>query len=532
MEDLQTSPGRPYSTAPAAEAKPGESLTQRLLGGHRLLLVSNREPYVRKRTADGVRFERTAGGLVSALDPVMRGSGGVWVAWQPDESPELESRYQVPGEAPQFTLRQVPLTQREVAGYYHGFANRALWPLFHYFVDRCRFDEEEWRQYERINERFARVVVEEAAPGDVVWVHDYHFCLLPRKIRERRPDGGPLAFFLHIPFPTEEVFRVLPWRRQVLTGLLGADLVGFHTEDYAGDFLGCCQRLLGAEVDHARHIVRWEGREVRLGAFPIGIDPRDVPGAAGGKTVEELASGLPRPRQAPAGARCRPPRLHQGDPGAARRLRAAARVSSPSGAAAVSLMQISVPSRGDVPEYAEQRERIEKIVGRTNGEYGDADWVPVRYMYRSFGRGQLSLLYRNAAVGYVTPLRDGMNLVAKEYCCLPAGPRWRAGALRADRRRQCPRRRRAAINPFAVEETAEALAQALAMPAEERRRRMERLQARVEACDVHGWLATILAAVVATRKGMPARAGGGDKRGAAERPAEQRGSDARRRALH
>src|SRR5688572_8311744 len=206
VEELQAGARRIFKPGVSLEARPEHGLARRLLGDRRLLLVSNREPYVRKRTPEGVRFERTTGGLVTALDPVMRDSGGVWVAWQPesearearDGAAPRAARFQVPAEGPQFTLRQVPLTHKEVAGYYYGFANRALWPLCHYFVDRCRFDEEEWRQYEHINERFADVVVEEAQPRDVVWVHDYHFCLLPQKIRERRRGGGhgPIAYFL------------------------------------------------------------------------------------------------------------------------------------------------------------------------------------------------------------------------------------------------------------------------------------------------------------------------------------------------
>jgi len=511
LEELQGAPRRSFKPA-RAERLLDEGLARRLLGDRRLLLVSNREPYVRKRTGDGVVFERTTGGLVTALDPVMRGSGGVWVAWQPEGDPSLEPRYRVPAEGPQFTLRQVPLTQREVARYYYGFANRALWPLCHYFVDRCRFDEEEWRQYERINERFADVVVEESSPGDVVWVHDYHFCLLPQKIRERRRGGGPLAFFLHIPFPAEEVFRILPWRRQVLAGLLGADLVGFHTSEYAGDFLGCCQRLLGAEVDHLRQVVRWEGREVRVGAFPIGIDVEEFRQAA---ASPEAVGRAARIRQGLGGAQLvlGVDRLDYSK-GILERLHAVDRLldEQPELRRRIVFLQLAVPSRTQVREYRELKKRVDEMVGRVNGRHGTANWQPVRYLYRGVPREELVAYYCAADVCLVNPLRDGMNLVAMEYvACQSEGNgslvlSELAGAahLLGDDA--------LLVNPFAIAETAEALGEALRMHPEERRRRMARLFARVAACDVHHWLAGVLAAAMAEQGAGDGRSDEGERR--------------------
>jgi trehalose 6-phosphate synthase len=497
LEELQGPARRTFKPAPRPERPVDGGIARRLLGDRRLLLVSNREPYVRKRTAEGVVFERTTGGLVTALDPVMRGSGGVWVAWQPEGDPALEPRYRVPAEGPQFTLRQVPLTQREVARYYYGFANRALWPLCHYFVDRCRFDEEEWRQYESINERFADVVMQESAPGDVVWVHDYHFCLLPQKVRERRRGNGPIAFFLHIPFPAEEVFRVLPWRRQVLAGLLGADLVGFHTSEYAGDFLGCCERLLGAEVDHFRQVVRWEGRAVRVGAFPIGIDVEELRQAA---ASPEAAARAARIRQGLAGAQLvvGVDRLDYSK-GILERLYAIDRLleDQPELRRRIVFLQLAVPSRTQVREYREFKKRVDEMVGRVNGRHGTANWQPVRYLYRGVPREELVAYYRAADVCLVNPLRDGMNLVAMEYvACQAEGTgslvlselAGAAHVLGDDA---------LLVNPFGIAETAEALGAALRMEPEERRRRMDRLFAKVAACDVHRWLEGMLTAVLA-----------------------------------
>jgi len=502
VEDLQGGASRIFNAALSARAS-GSGVARRLLGDRRLLLVSNREPYVRKRTPEGVRFERTTGGLVTALEPVMRESGGVWVAWQPEgeardqrDGAVSESRFCVPADGPQFTLRQVPLSKLEVARYYHGFANRALWPLCHYFIARCRFDEEEWRQYERINDRFADAVVEEARAGDVVWVHDYHFCLLPKKIRERRLHGGPIAFFLHIPFPTEEVFRALPWRRQVLEGLLGADLVGFHTGEYAGDFLGCCERLLGAEVDHRRQTVRWEGREVRVGAFPIGIDVEEFRAAAATREAEQRAARI---RQGLGGASLvlGVDRLDYSK-GILERLHAIDVLldNHPALRGRLVFLQVAVPSREQVREYRELKRHVDEMVGRVNGKLGTANWQPVHYLYRGVPREELVAFYRAADVCLVNPLRDGMNLVAMEFvACQVDGE----GVLVLSELTGAARTLgdgALLINPFAIQETAEVLAKALSMDPAERRRRMQRLLSRVTECDVHGWLERILTAAL------------------------------------
>ena len=518
MEDLQGGASRIFNSAVTplavepgqrgAAALPGPSLARRLLGERRLLLVSNREPYVRKRTPDGVRFERTTGGLVTALEPVMRESGGVWVAWQPESDAreaaiESERRFRVPDDGPQFTLRQVPLTKNEVVRYYYGFANRALWPLCHYFVDRCRFDEDEWKQYEQINERFAAAVVEEARAGDVVWVHDYHFCLLPQKIRERRRHGGPIAFFLHIPFPAEEVFRVLPWRRQVLEGLLGADLVGFHTDEYAGDFLGCCERLLDADVDHERQVVHWDGREVRVGVFPIGIDVEEFRAAAASPEAAERAASI---RKGLGGARLilGVDRLDYSK-GILERLHAIDLLltARPELRRRLVFLQVAVPSREQVHDYRELKRQVDEMVGRVNGKHGTANWQPVRYLYRGVPREELVAYYRAADVCLVNPLRDGMNLVAMEYvACQQDGD----GVLVLSELTGAARTLgdgALLVNPFAIQETADTLAAALEMEPQERRRRMQRLFARVTACDVHGWLERILTAALEEGHGEP-----------------------------
>jgi alpha,alpha-trehalose-phosphate synthase [UDP-forming] len=477
-----------------------------MLEDRRLFLVSNREPYVRKDRGDGdgERMVRTTGGLVTALDPVMRRSGGVWIAWEPGGEPGSTRRQQVPETGPGFTLRQVPLTTGEVRRYYYGFANRALWPLCHYFIDRCRFAEDEWRQYVRINERFADAVAEETRADDLIWIHDYHFCLLPEMVRERRDGQGRIAFFLHIPFPTEEVFKILPWRRKVLAGLLGADVVGFHVASYAGHFLGCCERILGAEVDHERRLVHWQGRVVQVGSFPIGIDVAEFESIARAPETEERAADLRR------------------DLGDARLILGVDRLDYSKGIldrlhtieafleqypeerGRFVFVQVAVPSRTLVAEYRELKRSIDEKVGSINGRFGDSQWQPVRYVYRGLPRPELIAHYRAADVCLVTPLRDGMNLVALEYCASRVDGDGALVLSEFTGAAQVLGPQALLVNPFAAHRSAEILHQALEMPTEERQRRMKALRRRVAGCDVNDWLADVLRAALREQPPSPA----------------------------
>jgi alpha,alpha-trehalose-phosphate synthase [UDP-forming] len=484
-------------------ANGGAASGQGLLGDRRLVLVSNREPYVRKRGPDGKGFfERTTGGLVTALDPVMRRCGGVWLAWDPGGDPKAQHRFEVPERGPTFTLRQVPLTSREVRRYYFGFANRALWPLCHYFIDRCHFDEAEWHDYVAVNERFADATAAECEPGDLIWVHDYHFCLLPKMIRERRPKGL-IAYFLHIPFPADEVFHIIPWRAQILEGLLGADLVGMHTSRYVADFLACCERLLGARVDYEEGLVHWQGRRVKVAAFPIGIDVDEFERIAASPEVEKKVAKVQRGLRSEISV-LGVDRLDYSK-GIPQRLFALERFLEryPEYHGRFAFVQVAVPSRTRVDEYRNLKRSIDEMVGRINGRFSDSGWQPIRYLYRSLNRQDLVAHYRAADVAMITPLRDGMNLVAKEYCAsrtdeggilllsefTGAAEGLGEGAL--------------LVNPFSVEGTAEALHRAFEMPADERRRRMASMRAHVRKTDINIWLHDILRAATGVEAAGP-----------------------------
>lgn len=466
-----------------------------LLGDHRLLMVSNREPYRQEEVDGETVWRRTTGGLVTALDPLMRRCHGTWIAWEPDSDRESTSRERVPEEPPRFVMRRVPLLREEVEGYYEGLANRALWPLCHYFVDRCHFDQSEWQEYVEINRRFADAVAAEARAGDLVWIHDYHFCLLPRLIRERGVEGVPIAFFLHIPFPAREVFQIFPWRRELLEGLLGADLVGFHSPSYADQFVASCRELLGAEVDEAARTVRWQGRTVRAGAYPIGIDVEAFEQLALDPAVAARAAEI---RDSLEGGKLIfgvdrldyskgiPARLHAID---------ALFERHPEHRRKVTFVQVAVPSRSRVEEYRQIKKTIDELVGRINGRHGDAEWQPIRYTNEGLPREELVAHYLAADVALVTPLRDGMNLVALEFCvCRPRGD----GALVLSEFAGAAERLAGAallVNPFAVHEVADALDRALTMPAAEQGRRMRAARRLVLEHDDRRWLESVLEAI-------------------------------------
>jgi trehalose 6-phosphate synthase/phosphatase len=445
-----------------------------------LAVVSNRLPFSAERHHGELRLTRSPGGLVSALDPVLKRLGGVWVGWPgvPQEEIEAAGGLAVPQEEG-VCYRPVPLSAREVSQYYGGFSNGTLWPLLHTFVGRARFDAAAWRVYERVNERFAGAVAEEARRGALVWVHDYQLLLVPHALRRQVPDAR-VAFFLHVPFPAADLFRVLPWSRNLLRGMLASDLVAFQVPAYTEHFLACAERLLGCEVDRLAGIVRFEGREVSVQTHPISVDV---------EAIEQLA-GV-------AGRRARPNRVAEilgvdrldYTKGLQERLLAVERFLEryPAYHERVQFTQILVPSREHVAEYRELKREIDETVGRINGRFSEAGWTPIRYFVRSLPHEDLIPLYRQADVALVTPLRDGMNLVAKEYVMAQLE---NDGVLVLSELAGAAEELQEAlvVNPFDLDAVAEALHRALSMPEDERLARMSALRDRVRANDVHAWV--------------------------------------------
>ncbi len=431
--------------------------------GYELLVLSNRLPEL--RSVDSPARSRNVGGLVSALAPVLEKRRGIWLGWsgrtRADASAQDIGLSTAEGG---LSLAWVDFPETWHRHYYNGLCNSALWPLFHSFPSRMKISHDDWAAYEAANEAFAALAVRLVGPRATIWAHDYHLLLLGARLRAHG-HTGPLASFQHVPFPPPDIFFLLPWAGRLLESMVEFDLVGFHTPSYVDNFLRCAATLPGARVEGSR--VFAHGRSVVAGAFPLGVIPEQFQESGDGGPDEEI-SGLVR-SLGDARLVLGVDRLDY-TKGIPERLEAFGRFLElhPEWRRKACLVQLSVPSRADIPEYVDQRRMVENIVGRVNGEQGEADWVPIRYLYRSYARRQLSELYRAAHVGYVTPLRDGMNLVAKEFIAAqdPTSP----GVLLLSRFAGAAEELKSALltNPWDPEGTAHDLLRALTMPVEER----------------------------------------------------------------
>ncbi|KYF56948.1 glycosyl transferase family 1, partial [Sorangium cellulosum] len=451
----------------------------------RLLIVSNRLPVTVHVDQGDVSVVPSAGGLVTAMRSPHERHGGLWLGWPGDVSclgaaqrAALEEQLRQLGTVP------VHLTPVEVKRYYDGFSNGVLWPLFHYLTEKVHLDaRRDWETYREVNERFTEAIVAQHRPGDRVWIHDYQLTLVPAMLRQRIPDAR-IGFFLHIPFPAAEVFRSLPWREQVLRGMLGADVVGFHTASYRYHFVYSAARVLGLDPDLETLAV--EGREVRLGVHPISIDvdefvrlARDEEVRAEARRIRERAQG----RKIVLGI----DRLDY-TKGIPRRMLAIERFleREPEPRSKVRFIQLAVPTREKVDAYADFRRTVNELVGRINGSYATLDDVPIHFLHRSMPMSEVVALYLAADVMMVTPLRDGMNLVCKEYVASRIDD---TGALvlsefagaAAELIEALP------VNPYDIDSVAATIKRALVMPPSEQRVRMQALRRRVVTHDVHRW---------------------------------------------
>lgn len=453
----------------------------------------------------------SSGGLVTALGPVLGERGGHWIGWlgaaaSSPPTDELAALEPTLG----YRLHPVPLSADEVAGHYHGFSNEVLWPLFHDFISHCNFDPGYWPVYQRVNQKFAQEVAATSEADDYVWIHDYQLLLVAGELR-RQGVRREVGFFLHIPFPSPDMFFKLPWRQQVLEGLMEHDLVGFQAERDQHNFLDCVRHGVagavierrgepGAEHGAARMRVRLpDGRVLHTGVFPISIDYDDfvrrsvehpvsevvarVRSSMPGRTIIlgldrlDYSKGIPQRLLALGNALERYPELH----------------------GRVSLLQVVIPSRTLVDDYRHLKDEIDRLVGKVNGEHGRAGWIPIHYLFRHLEDVELLAYYRVCEVALITPLKDGMNLVSKEYCACSlegngvlilsemagAAAELGDGAL--------------IVNPFDIVQMADAIQRAVTMPEVERRERMQRLRAIVRERDVHAWVEGYLAAAAGVR---------------------------------
>ena len=460
-------------------AGPSRSMTSR-----RLLIVSNRLAVTAQVTADGLGIVPSGGGLATGLRRWHAQSKGLWLGWPGNLSGATTAqKEQVDQHLHERGIVPVHLTDDQVERYYHGFANRVLWPAFHYSIDRVPIDAAGWEAYREVNETFAMAVIREHRTDDIIWVHDYQLMLLPAMLRERLPNAS-IGFFLHTPFPSSEVFRILPWRREILHGLLGADLVGFHTFAYMRHFMTSLLHVDGVEADIDR--VRTGGREVKLGVFPMGVDATAFSSLASDPDVLARVEALRRD----AGGR----RIVLGvdrldyTKGIPHRLLALERLleGNPDLRDGMRYIQVAVPSRGNVDSYQRFRKQVEEHVGRINGTYGTLRSLPVHYIHQSVSPPDLVALYCAADVMLVTPLRDGMNLVAKEFVASRADE---DAVLVLSEFAGAAAELNGAItvNPYDVDGLAESIRRALSMSPEERRTRMQALRRHVLDHDVEAW---------------------------------------------
>lgn len=408
------------------------------------------------------------------------------------EDNELPERQPYPSEDPAFFLRRVPLTESELENYYLGMANQVLWPVSHYLTEHLVLEKVFFEDYREVNRRFAEAVVDEYQEGDRIWINDYHLMLAPRYIREAQPEAS-ISQFWHIPWPAMEVFRILPWSRDLLRGMLGCDVIGFHVQEYVDNFIQSARVLLGARVGDG--VVHWDGREVRVEAHPLGVDverfrqmaeeeevARSVKELRDEIGVDHLIVGIDRLDYTK---------------GILDRLLAYEQFLKqyPEYRKRVCFYQIATPSRTQLEAYQQLKREVDEAVGRINGTYGVQGWVPVHYRYRTYTQKQLCSFYCAADVALITPLRDGMNLVAQEFVTVSE-----RGVLALSELTGAAYILPEAVqvNPYDQEALARCIKHAIELPLDERLERLRALKERVERLDVHLWASQFLHAMPAT----------------------------------
>jgi len=477
----------------------------------RLVIVSNRLPFTVSFKEDKPRFKISSGGLTTGLwsylehgqaDPAKR-TEFLWLGWPGASVPPEHEAAVRDYAAEHFKASPVFLPEESMERFYHGFCNRTLWPLFHYFPTTVRYEEEYWREYQNVNRAFGEAVMNVLRPDDVLWVHDYQLMLLPRLVRERFPEM-PIGFFLHIPFPSFEIFRLLPraWRMEMIEGLLGASLVGFHTHDYTRDFLTSVLRTAGYE--HHLGSLTLRDRVVKVDTFPMGIDFDRFAQAAASAETESRVTEL-RAKCIGQKVIFSVDRLDY-TKGIINRLRGYDLFlkRNPQWRGKVVFIVSVAPSRIGVESYQAMKQELEQTVGRIVGAYGNVHWTPLIYQYRNLSFDEIVALYRLCDVALITPLRDGMNLVAKEF--IASRPDQKGVLILSEMAGAAKEMGEAlVINPFHLDDFARALEQGLSMTPEEQARRNQILQERLRRYDVNRWAEDFVQAMLSTQNTEIAR---------------------------
>ena len=465
----------------------------------RLVVVSNRLPVAFYREGEDWKIRSGSGGLVTAMAPILRDRGGVWIGWPGTSADfDFDDFLRKAGEETGYDLHPVLLTPEEEKNFYQGFSNEILWPLFHDLQTRTNMDPRYWETYRAVNRKFADVILRSTDESDAIWVHDYHLMSVAREMREHH-EKRKIAFFLHIPFPSPDIFLKLPWRDQVLDDLLRYDLIGFQTQRDRHNFAQCIRTVLkDVRVRGKGRVTTAEQGEstTRLGVFPISIDyesfARESRSEDAAKRAWEIHSNLPD-RQIILGI----DRLDY-TKGIPHRLNAfrSALIRYPEMMEKVTLMQVVVPSREDIPGYRALKDEIERLVGEINGQLTRSGWVPIHYIFRFLTHDQLLGYYRTAEIALVTPLKDGMNLVAKEYCACSLDEN--GVLILSEFAGAAAELQRGAIlvNPFDSVAVGDAICEAFRMTPDERARRMKKLRHTIRKHDIFWWVDSFLRAAV------------------------------------
>jgi alpha,alpha-trehalose-phosphate synthase [UDP-forming] len=482
------------------------SLVHARLGENALCVISNREPYmhIHDTTLGETKCIRPAGGVVTAIHPILSACGGTWIAHgsgnEDKKFVNSKNKLGVPPQEIRYILKRVWLTKEEEEGYYFGFANEGLWPLCHNTHARPIFREKDWQEYKKVNQKFAEAVLEELpAKNPFIFIQDYHFTLLAKYIKEKRPDAT-IALFWHIPWPNPEAFSICPYQEEILEGLLGCDLIGFHVQNHCNNFLDTANRLLESRVDTERYSVMRFGKETLIRPFPISIDSTDTTLQSSERIISQIsklkkefdlenkiiAVGVDRIDYTK---------------GIVERMLAVERFLEkyPEYKGKFCLLQVGSPSRTHIKRYHELVSEIDELVERINWKYKDDDWKPIIYLKRHFSTEEIEPLYAMADMCLVSSLHDGMNLVAKEYVfakkdlngCLLLSQFTGAAKELTDA---------VLINPYSIEEFAEHIRFAIEMPPEEKKRRMRNMRTTIERNNVFRWAGKIITELTNIRK--------------------------------
>jgi alpha,alpha-trehalose-phosphate synthase [UDP-forming]/trehalose-phosphatase len=459
-----------------------------------LIVVSNREPYIHKNTREGMVVDQPAGGLTSALDDVMQSLGGTWIAWGSGSadrnSVDENDRVSVPPDQPAYRLKRVWLNPGLVENYYHGYSNQVLWPLCHITLDRVYYRNKYWEDYTLANNLFARAVEEEIKDPSLVWVHDYHLCLVPKVLRDKNLPAI-IAHFWHIPWPDWSVFRICPQAPEILKGLLGNDLIGFQVPLFVKNFLDCAREGLGAEVDYSQETVRYEGHLTRLKAFAISIDFKKFNALAKAPRTERLMGRIRKKYHLSGQVGVGVDRLEY-TKALIKRLQCLQLFFErhEKWRGRFSFIQVAVPTRIREP-YLSYKKTVEELVAKINRKFGRPDWQPIIYLDTKIDHPDLVAYYRLADLAIISSVYDGMNLVAKEYAAAQVDEK---GVLILSEFAGAAEELDGAIlvNPYNLEDFSEQIKKSLLMPEQERKGRMAALRRQVEEHDIHRWIFDIL----------------------------------------